>query len=157
MQSHSTNTYDSKDMQIAILVSSYHEEITNKLAQGAVSAFLDSGGEDDNYKIIEVAGAWELPVVAKKISTLGNFDAIVALGCIITGETTHDKVIANGIANGLMKVSLDWGHPVSMGVLTCQSIEQAKERAGGNCGNKGIEAMQAAIQTETSLREQHAK
>jgi 6,7-dimethyl-8-ribityllumazine synthase len=157
MQSPSTNTYDSSGMKIAILVSSYHDEITNKLAQGAVSAYLDAGGKKDSYEIIEVAGAWELPVIAKKISMLGNFDAILALGCIITGETTHDKVIANGIANGLMQVALDWGHPVSMGVLTCQTIEQAKERAGGSCGNKGIEAMHAAIQTETTLREQYAK
>ena len=75
---------------------------------------------------------------------------------IITGETAHDKIIGHAIANGLMEIALEWGHPVSMGVLTCQTLEQAQARAGGNCGNKGIEAMNAAIETAITLREQNA-
>ena len=146
-----------KDLKIAILVSTYHNEITNNLAQGAISAFLDAGGEERNCTTIEVSGSWELVIIAKNIAQLGNVDAIVALGCIITGETSHDKIIGHAIANGLMQTALEWGHPISMGILTCQTVEQAKARAGGNCGNKGIEAMHAAINAEEIIREQHAQ
>jgi 6,7-dimethyl-8-ribityllumazine synthase len=145
------------DLKIAILVSTYHNEITLKLAQGALLAFLDAGGIEDNCKTIEVAGAWELAIVAKNIAQHGDVDAIVALGCIIKGETTHDNIIAHAITSGLMQTALEWGHPVSMGILTCQTIDQAKARAGGNCGNKGIEAMNAAINAEEIIREQYAK
>ena len=156
MRSDSTTSRNSSDLKIAVLVSTYHEEITCKLAQGAGTAFTEAGGNVKNFKTIQVAGAWELPVVAKKIATNNQFDAIIALGCIITGETAHDKIIGHAIANGLMEIALEWGHPVSMGVLTCQTLEQAQARAGGNCGNKGIEAMNAAIETAITLREQNA-
>jgi len=156
MRSESETSRNSADLKIAVLVSTYHDEITNKLTEGAISVFTKTGGNENNCTIINVAGAWELPVVAKTIASNNNVDAIVALGCIVTGDTTHDKVIGHAIANGLMAIALDWGHPVSMGVLTCQTIEQAQARAGGDCGNKGIEAMHAAIETALTLREQHA-
>jgi len=156
MRSETTTVPNSSDIRIAILVSTYHHEITNNLSEGAVSAFLHAGGQQSNFSIIQVAGAWELPILAKIIATKSNYDGIIALGCIITGETTHDEIIGHAIARGLMTIALDWGKPVSMGVLTCQTIEQAQARAGGDCGNKGIEAMHAAIQTITTLREQHA-
>jgi len=156
MRSETTTALNSSYIRIAILVSTYHHEITNNLSEGAVSAFLHAGGQQSNLNIIQVAGAWELPILAKIIATKSNYDGIIALGCIITGETTHDEIIGHAIASGLMTIALDWGKPVSMGVLTCQTIEQAQARAGGDCGNKGIEAMHAAIQTITTLREQHA-
>jgi 6,7-dimethyl-8-ribityllumazine synthase len=157
MQSDSTTPRDSSDLHIAILVSSYHQEVTSKMQEGAIAAFMEAGGSATNCCSIEVAGAWELPIVAQKVASSGRFDAIVTLGCIITGETTHDAIIGHAIAKGLMQTALSWGKPVSMGVLTCQTIEQAKARAGGNCGNKGIEAMNAAIETATTLREEDAK
>jgi 6,7-dimethyl-8-ribityllumazine synthase len=157
MRSDSTTIRNSTNLKITILVSTYHDEITHCLAKGATTAFLDAGGDENNCNTIEVAGTWELPVVAKKIASDRSIDAIVALGCIIAGETTHDKVIGHAIANGLMQTALAWGHPVSMGVLTCHTLAQAKERAGGSCGNKGTEAMNAAIETATTLREQDAK
>ena len=151
------STTSAAGLKIAILQSTYHYAITHKLALGAKEIFIENGGVVNDCDIIKVAGAWELPIVSKIISQTENYNGIVALGCIITGETTHDKVIAHAIANGLMQVSLDWGHPISMGILTCQTLEQAVARAGGDSGNKGIEAMLAVIKTETTLREQHAK
>ncbi|MAI66390.1 MAG: 6,7-dimethyl-8-ribityllumazine synthase [Phycisphaerae bacterium] len=156
MQEETTTSKSASELTIAILVSTYHTAITSKLEEGARSAFINAGGIEHNCKTIAVVGAWELPIIAKTISLHEKYDAIVALGCIITGETTHDQVIGHAIAQGLMRTSLDWGHPVSMGVLTCQTIEQAEARAGGSSGNKGIEAMHAAIETEMTLREQHA-
>jgi len=137
----------SKDLTVYVIVSQYHAEITNQLAEGAKQAFLEAGGKEEQLKFIPVSGAWELPVVAATLSEDENIDAIVTLGCIITGETTHDQVIAHAIAQGLMQLSITWGKPISMGILTCQTIEQAKERAGGTSGNKGVEAMNAAIST----------
>jgi 6,7-dimethyl-8-ribityllumazine synthase len=157
MRTNSTTPCDSSSLKIAILVSSYHQEVTSKLQEGAIGAYLEAGGSEDNCRSIEVAGAWELPVVAKTIASSGHFDAIVALGCIVSGETTHDAIIGHAIASGLMQTSLSCGLPVSMGILTCKTIEQAKARAGGDCGNKGIEAMHAAIITATTLKEEDAK
>ncbi len=157
MREETKTTASAKDLKITILVSTYHDAITSALEDGARTAFLEAGGIEENCVTIPVAGAWELVVVAKNLAQLDNIDGIVALGCIITGETTHDQIIGHAIAHGLMQTSLDWGHPVSMGILTCQTIEQAKERAGGCCGNKGIEAMRAAMNTEATIREHHAK
>ena len=154
MRSDSTTPRDSSNLRIALLVSSYHKEVTSKLQEGAFGAYLDAGGNANNCRSITVAGAWELPIVAQKIASSGRFDAIVTLGCIITGETTHDAIIGHSIARGLMQTALAWGRPISMGVLTCQTIEQAMARAGGNCGNKGAEAMNAAIETTTTLEEE---
>ncbi|MDP6541352.1 MAG: 6,7-dimethyl-8-ribityllumazine synthase [Phycisphaerales bacterium] len=140
-------------LSVAILVSQYHGNVTNALAEGAKSAFIDAGGNEEQLTTIPVSGAWELPVVAASVLKRGDFDAIIAIGCIIAGETTHDQVIAHAIARGLMQLSIDWGKPVSMGVLSCHSLEQAQARAGGDCGNKGIEAMNAALSTVTTLSE----
>ena len=137
----------SKDLTVYVIVSQYHAEITNQLAEGAKQTFLEAGGNEEQLKFIPVTGAWELPVVAATLSEDENIDAIVTLGCIITGETTHDQVIAHAIAQGLMQLSITWGKPISMGILTCKTFEQAKERAGGTAGNKGAEAMNAAIST----------
>jgi 6,7-dimethyl-8-ribityllumazine synthase len=157
MQEETRATASAKNLRITILVSTYHEAITSALEEGARKSFLEAGGIEANCVTISVAGAWELVVVAKNLAQHGDIDGIVALGCIITGKTTHDQIIGHAIAHGLMQTSLDWGHPVSMGILTCQTIEQAKERAGGCCGNKGIEAMRAAVNTEATIREQYAK
>ena len=156
MQEETTNTKSASGLKIAILVSTYHEAITTKLEEGARSEFIASGGIESNCTTISVVGAGELPLLAKTISLHNQYDALIALGCIITGETTHDQVIGHAIAQGLMQTSLAWGHPVSMGVLTCQTIEQAQARAGGSSGNKGVESMRAAIETEMSIQEQNA-
>ena len=143
------------DLSIAIIVSRYHADITDALAEGAKQAFVDAGGDESQLLIIPVSGAWELPVVASALLEEKKADAIVALGCIITGETMHDQVIANAIAHSLMQLSINSGKPVSMGVLTCKTFEQAMARAGGDCGNKGIESMNAAIATIATIRNQN--
>ncbi|MBC8202971.1 MAG: 6,7-dimethyl-8-ribityllumazine synthase [Planctomycetes bacterium] len=143
------------DLSIAIIVSRYHADITDALAEGAKQAFIDAGGDASQLTLIPVSGAWELPVVASTLLEEKKVDAVVALGCIITGETTHDQVIANAIAGGLMQLSLNSGKPVSMGVLTCKTFEQAMARAGGDCGNKGIESMNAALATIATINNQH--
>ncbi|MBC8421603.1 6,7-dimethyl-8-ribityllumazine synthase [bacterium] len=134
-------------LKVAVVVSRYHDAITKTLCDSAVRAFEDGGGQPENCVIAHATGAWELPVLANSFATKNEVDAIVALGCIITGETTHDKVIGDAIANGLMHVATTWGHPVAMGVLTCQSLEQASKRS-----NKGKEAMIAAIETANTLK-----
>ena len=138
-------------LTITVLVSQYHAEITNRLVDGAKQAFLAAGGSEDLLKIIPVAGAWELPVVAASLTKQDDLDAIVTLGCIITGETTHDRVIADAIAHGLMQIATTWVKPISIGIITCQTIEQANARSGGTCGNKGVEAMNAAISTHNVI------
>jgi 6,7-dimethyl-8-ribityllumazine synthase len=153
MQSEIKHPSSSKGLRITIIVSDYHAPITENLANAAKQTFIECGGRSEDCNIIHVAGAWELPVLAKVIANANEVDGIVALGCILTGETTHDRVIAEAIANGLMSISIQWQHPVSMGVLTCQTLEQAQARAGGASGNKGVEAMHAAIETATTLKE----
>ena len=98
----------------------------------------------------------ELPILAKQVINSKNADAVIALGCIITGETTHDQVIGYAIAHGLMQVGLECGKPVSMGVLTCQTIAQAQARSSESSSNKGREAMNAALHTIESLQEINA-
>ena len=139
------------DLRITIVVSQYHAEVTDALTEGAKDAFTNAGGNEHQLTTVPVSGSWELPVVAVAIAEQAEVDAIVALGCIISGETSHDQVIAHAIAAGLMQLSIRWGKPVAMGILTCNTMEQAQARAGGDCGNKGIEAMNAALCTITTI------
>ncbi len=139
------------DVKACIIVSSYHSEITNILAKGARACFIEAGGSKDDCHFLPAPGAWELPLIAQDAARNSDIDIVVVLGCILTGETTHDKVIANAIAKGLMKVSLNESKPITMGVLTCQTIEQAKARSGGKKGNKGEEAMYAALASLETL------
>ncbi|MEE2912335.1 MAG: 6,7-dimethyl-8-ribityllumazine synthase [Planctomycetota bacterium] len=155
MRSKSQQTVQANGLKVAVLVSSYHNEITKKLLNGAKTAFIKSGGSRDNCHSIKVSGAWELPVVASTIARKGQVDGIVALGCIISGETTHDQVIADAIAEGLMTVSISHNLPVGMGVLTCQTLQQANDRADGKNGNKGSEAMNATLSTIAAIRDIH--
>jgi len=156
MQSETQQTSSAKGLRVAIIVSNYHQTITMNLAKAAQRTFIASGGLSEDCKLVHAAGAWELPILAKSFAHADEVDAIVALACIISGETTHDRIIGDAIAQGLMTIALQWGHPVSMGVLTCQSFEQAQARSGGSSGNKGEEAMHAAIQTAMTLKECHS-
>ena len=139
-------------VKVCIIVSSYHSEITNELAKAARACFIEAGGNKDDCHLLPAPGAWELPLIAQEAARNLKVDAVVVLGCILTGETTHDKVIADAIANGLMEVSLNEGKPVAMGVLTCQTIEQAEARSGGDKGNKGEEAMYAALASHETMK-----
>ena len=153
MRSKPQQSVDASGLKVTILVSSYHDDVTTKLLEGAKTTFVESGGSEEDCQSMMISGSWELPVVASAIASNGGVDAIVALGCIISGETTHDQIIADAIAEGLMAVATQWKLPVSMGVLTCQTLRQAHDRAGGECGNKGSEAMYAALSTIAVLQD----
>ncbi len=126
--------------KIGLVISSWNTEITGALREAAVSTLLKSGIEEGNIMEIEVPGSFELPLGARYLLENHKVDGVVCLGCIIQGETRHFEFIAQAVAKGIMDVNLNYGKPVGFGVLTTDNYEQAKERAGGKHGNKGIEA-----------------
>jgi 6,7-dimethyl-8-ribityllumazine synthase len=140
------------DMTVVVVVSGYHADISGTLAGGARRTFEAAGGRADRLEQIAAPGAFELPVIAAAAAQRADVDAVVAIGCVLTVETSHDRYISDAVANGLMRAGLDSGKPVCFGVLTCATIEQARARAGGAKGNKGEEAMAAAIRAVTAIR-----
>ena len=139
-------------LRIGIAVSAYHAQITTALRDGAVKQFTDAQGAEADLRVVPAPGTFELTAVCRALINSGGLDAVVALGCVISGETTHDTYIATAVAHGLTELTLATGVPVTFGVLTCQTIDQARARAGGPRGNKGTEAMAAAIETIVILR-----
>ena len=135
-----------KDLKFAIVVSRFNDFITSKLLDGAMDAIIRHGGSDNNVDVIRVPGAFEMPAVAKKLADTKKYDAIVCLGAVIRGATPHFEYIASEVAKGLATVSLETGVPVSFGVLTTDTLEQAIERAGTKAGNKGFDAAMSAIE-----------
>ncbi len=132
--------------RIALLASRFNDLVVSRLVDGARDALLRHGIDDDDLSLIRVPGAFELPLTADKLAASGRYVAIVALGCVIRGDTAHFDYVAGGAANGLMQVALDHGLPVGFGVLTTDSMEQALDRAGGKAGNKGADAAMAIIE-----------
>ena len=151
-QSDANGQTDAGGLRLGIVVSRYHEEITDRLRDGAVACFSAAGGQGDDLVLAEAPGAFELPIVAAWLAERDDLDGVVALGCLLQGETSHMGHIAGSVAEGLMSISLRTGKPVAFGVLTCETLEQAMERAGGRHGNKGQEAMQATIETIRSIQ-----
>jgi 6,7-dimethyl-8-ribityllumazine synthase len=129
----------------SVLVSKYHTSITSKLLDGATSTLTRNEVPETNIQVGWVPGAWELPTAAKFALSLKKFDAVICLGCVIRGETSHDQHINTTISNNLSQLSLDFSTPVAFGVLTCNTMEQAIARSGGDVGNKGVEAAEAVI------------
>ncbi|NNF43498.1 MAG: 6,7-dimethyl-8-ribityllumazine synthase [Phycisphaerales bacterium] len=142
---------DAGGRRVAVVVSRYHRAITDALADGARSAFLAAGGRGDDLTLVPAPGAFELTAITRALAGDPAIDGVVALGCIIRGETTHDQHLAAAIAHGLTQVTLATGTPVAFGVLTCQTLHQARERAGGEHGNKGVEAMRALLESMATL------
>ena len=130
----------------AILASRWNPRITDTLVDGARKAFIDNGVPAENLDVIRVPGAWELPMAAAQATDRGGYVAIVALGCVVRGDTRHYEQVADECARGLMRVALDSGVPVTNGVLAVDSYADAEARAGGNHGNKGEEAALVAIE-----------
>ncbi|MGP1514924.1 MAG: 6,7-dimethyl-8-ribityllumazine synthase [Bacteroidales bacterium] len=128
-----------------IVVSDWNDEITYKLLEGAINTLLENATDEKDILIEHVPGAFELPYGTKVLIDRKKFDAIICLGCIIKGETPHFDFIADAVAHGIMKVSLEEEIPVIFGVLTTNNIEQARERSGGKFGNKGVEAAITAL------------
>jgi len=142
LSQHTVNQdFKSKNVKIGIVVSEWNETVTNALKEGALHFLKESGIAENQIFTYPVPGSFELPVAANTLlSADPTLDAVICLGCIIQGETRHFEFISQAVANGIMRVSLDYGVPVVFGVLTCDTMEQAQERAGGIYGNKGIEA-----------------
>ncbi|HQZ32120.1 MAG TPA: 6,7-dimethyl-8-ribityllumazine synthase [Arenimonas sp.] len=130
----------------AILASRWNPRITDTLVDGARKAFLDNGVPAENVDVVRVPGAWELPMAAAQATDRGGYVALVALGCVVRGDTRHFEQVADECARGLMRVALDSGVPVANGVLAVDSYADAEARAGGNHGNKGEEAALVAIE-----------
>ncbi len=130
----------------AILVSRFNEFVSRRLLKGALDCLRRHGASDDAIDIIHCPGAFEIPVLARKLADRGKYNVIIALGCIIRGDTPHFDYIASAVSTGLTRVSLETHVPVTFGVLTTDSLEQAIERAGAKDGNKGWEAALAAIE-----------
>jgi 6,7-dimethyl-8-ribityllumazine synthase len=138
-------------MKFAIVVSRWNAVVTDRLLEGALDALLRSGADRSDIEIIRVPGAWEIPAAARASACTGRVDAIVTLGCLLRGETAHYEAIYNEVARGIGQSQQETGIPHSFGVLTCETLEQALNRAGIKAGNKGFEAAAAAIET-VSLR-----
>ncbi len=128
-----------------IVVSEWNKEITDNLLQGAVETLLGHGVDEKDIYVRHVPGSFELPFGASTLLEKKKFDAVICLGCVIQGETRHFEFISQAVAHGIMKVSLSEGIPVIFGVLTTDTLQQAKDRSGGALGNKGTEAAVTAL------------
>ncbi|AIS51243.1 6,7-dimethyl-8-ribityllumazine synthase RibH [Thermoanaerobacter kivui] len=139
--------------KFGIVVSRFNEFITNKLLEGALDALKRHGALNEDIEIAWVPGAFEIPLIAKKMAESKRYDAVIALGAVIRGETPHFDYVANEVSKGIAKVSLDTDVPVIFGVLTTDTIEQAIVRAGTKGGNKGFEAAVTAIEMANLMDE----
>jgi 6,7-dimethyl-8-ribityllumazine synthase len=132
--------------RFALVVSKYHDFVTDRLQAGAMAALTAAGARSDDITLVRVPGAFELPVAARQAANSGAFDAIVCLGCLVKGATPHFELIASAVAHGLTAASGDTGVPITFGVLTTNSIEEALQRAADGPSNKGWEAAAAAVE-----------
>jgi 6,7-dimethyl-8-ribityllumazine synthase len=139
-------------LRIAIAVSRFNEHITRRLLAGARDALRRCGVDDGAVAVAWAPGAFDLPVLAQAFARSGRYDAVVCLGCVIRGDTAHDRYIALGAAVGLGRVALDAKLPVTFGVLTTDTLAQAEDRSGGAHGNKGEDAALAAVELANALR-----
>jgi 6,7-dimethyl-8-ribityllumazine synthase len=131
---------------IAIVVARWNELVTARLLEGSLDTFRRHGVPDEAITVVRVPGSFELPLAADRLAKSGKYAAVVCLGAVIQGETTHHEYINQSVATALQSTAAETGKPVLFGVLTCQSLDQALERAGGKAGNKGTEAALAAIE-----------
>lgn len=135
------------DSKIAIVVAEFNHFVTNSLLTGAIAALQTAGGvKEENITTVRVPGAYEIPFIAKRLAQAGKYDAIVALGAVIRGSTPHFDYVCGPMASQIMQISLDSDIPVSFGVLTTNTIEEAIERCGTKAGNKGIDAAHVALE-----------
>jgi 6,7-dimethyl-8-ribityllumazine synthase len=141
------------ELHVAIVVSRWNDIITKPLLDGALDTLTRHGVASSAVDVAWVPGSFELPVVAKKFANSGRYHAVIALGCVIRGSTSHYDHVTSGVTSGIAQVGLQTGVPCIFGVVTTESIEQAIERAGSKMGNKGSEAAMAAIEMATLLRQ----
>ena len=141
------------NLKVAIVVSRFNDFITNRLLDGSKDTLVRHGVDEDNIDVAYVPGAFEIPLVAKKLAQKNDYDAVITLGCVIRGATSHYDYVCNEVAKGVSKANDVTNTPVIFGVLTTESIEQAVERAGTKAGNKGAEAAVSAIEMANLLKQ----
>ena len=139
-------------MRVAIVASRFNEIIVNKLLGGAVDGLVRHGVEEDNITAAWVPGAFEIPVAAKKLAESGKYDAVICVGAVIRGQTSHYDYVCNEVSKGIAQVSMNTGVPVMFGIVTTENIEQAIERAGTKAGNKGYDCALGAIEMVNLLK-----
>jgi 6,7-dimethyl-8-ribityllumazine synthase len=139
-------------MAVAVVASRYNAGVVQRLLDGAVEQLAERGVSQDQITVILVPGAWELPLACRRLAEAGGHQAVVALGCVVRGDTPHFEYVCSEASRGVIQASLDTGIPVSFGLLTTDTLEQAAERAGGSVGNKGAEAADAAVEMAQLMR-----
>jgi 6,7-dimethyl-8-ribityllumazine synthase len=140
-------------LRFAIIVSRFNDFISSKLVEGAMDALNRHGAGEEKISLVKVPGSFEIPLVAKRLAETGKFDGIICLGAVIRGATPHFDYVAAEVSKGIATVALETNTPVTFGVLTTDSLEQAIERAGAKSGNKGWDAAMAAMEMVNLLRE----
>lgn len=139
-------------LRFAIVVSRFNEFITSRLLAGALDALKRHGGKDDDVTIAHVPGAFDIPLIARRMAASGVYDAVICLGCVIRGQTPHFEYVAGESAKGIAQVALSTGVPTTYGMVTADTLEQAIDRAGAKAGNKGFDAALGAIELVNLLR-----
>ncbi len=142
---------DASPHRYALVVARFNEFITARLVDGALDELTRHGAKPDNITQVWVPGSWEIPLAAQKLAASGRYGAVLCLGCVIRGQTPHFEYVANEVAKGIAQVSLATGVPVSFGIVTADSLEQAIDRAGAKAGNKGADAARAGIEMANVL------
>jgi 6,7-dimethyl-8-ribityllumazine synthase len=137
---------DARGMKFGIVVSRFNSAVTERLLEGALEALKAHGGEEKNIDVVRVPGAFEIPLLTKKMASSGKYDALICLGAVIRGDTPHFEYIAEAVTHGIGAVVLEHRLPISFGVLTTNNVEQAMERTGVKSENKGFEAALTAIE-----------
>ena len=143
----------SEDIKVGIIVARFNEFITSKLLSGALDTLTRHEVKEENIQVAWVPGAFEIPLIASKMAESSKYDAVICLGAVIRGSTSHYDYVCSEVSKGIASVSLKSGIPVMFGVLTTENIEQAIERAGSKAGNKGSECAQGAIEMVNLIRE----
>jgi 6,7-dimethyl-8-ribityllumazine synthase len=144
---------DARGLKFVVVVTRFNSFVTERLLAGALDALTRSGSLPDDVEVVRVPGSWELPVTVKTLCEQRRFDAVIALGAVIRGDTPHFDYVAGQAASGVAQVSLETGVPVAFGVLTTNTVEQALDRAGLKSGNKGFDAAMTAIEMANLLRQ----
>jgi len=139
-------------LRIGVIASQFNSFITDRLLAGALDALQQAGATEEQIQVVRVPGSFELPIVAKKLAASGRFDSIICIGCVLRGETSHYDVVVSETARGIQLAQLDTGVPLIFCVLTCDTLEQAIDRAGLKSGNKGYEAGLAAVEMAQLVR-----
>ncbi|MFN7161996.1 MAG: 6,7-dimethyl-8-ribityllumazine synthase [Fimbriimonadales bacterium] len=150
--SHIEGNLSAHGLRFAIVVSRYNELITDRLKEGAIQTLLRHGANPDAIDVYTVPGSWEIPVIARECAHSSEYDAVICLGAVLQGETSHAQHISSAVCSALMQLMMETGKPIALGILTDATFEQGLARAGGKMGNKGSEAALSAIEMANLIR-----